>query len=111
MKVLDRLNRKITVENLWMYVVKSMLDKGEPVRAYEVRKMLREKFGLKVPSITVYTVVYRMAHEGLLEKRKVGSETLYYPTSLGYRALLEAVGLLRKTAEALSPSRSPDYSG
>jgi len=63
---LKRLSKKVTVENLWLYVLRMLIDR--PMYAYEIRKTLRERFGFSVATITIYFVLYRMAAEGLIEK-------------------------------------------
>ncbi len=100
-KALKRLKKKITVENLWIYILKAMLEYKKPIRAYDARKILRNKFNIRVPAITVYTVIYRMAREGLIEKVQIGSETLYQATSLGEKAFNEGVLLLENILSLL----------
>lgn len=100
-KALKRLKRKLTVENLWLYVINSILRRGQPVRAYTVRKMIREYHGLNVQTITVYMVVYRLAAEGLLEKITRDGETLYYVSEKGKNAYMAALDFIRETLEKL----------
>lgn len=109
-KALKRLKRKLTVENLWLYVINSILRRGEPVRAYTVRKMIREYHGLNAPTITVYMVVYRLVAEGLLEKITRGGETLYRVSDKGREAYMAALDFISKTLEKLQlpPSTGRD---
>ncbi len=101
-KALDRLKRKITTENLWMYIIKILMDEGKPLRAYTVKKKLCEKYGFKIPAITVYTVIYRMTREGLLEKKQVDSDTLYTVTKIGEEAFNDAINILKDTINKLT---------
>lgn len=98
-KAEKRLLRKLTVENLWMYIIAALKD--SPSHAYGVRVALREKFGINVPSVTVYTVLYRMVREGLLEVEEIGSTKVYGPTEKGLQALEGAKKLLRNVVEEL----------
>ncbi len=98
-KAEKRLLRKLTVENLWMYIIAALKD--SPSHAYGVRVALREKFGINVPSVTVYTVLYRMVREGLLAVEEVGSTKVYEPTEKGLKALEGAKKLLRNVVEEL----------
>ncbi len=99
-RALERLWRKLTTENLWLYVTRVLLDHG-PMRAYDVRKHIIRRFGFKPTTITVYTVVYRMAREGLLEKIVVDGDTLYRVSEKGARAFNEALELLDRVLESL----------
>ncbi len=99
-KALARLRRKITVENLWMYIVR-ILEKYGPMKAYEIKKKLVEEYGIKPATITVYIVVYKMRRENLLETVEVGGETLYRPTEKGLKALREAKAILDWARKAL----------
>jgi DNA-binding PadR family transcriptional regulator len=97
-----RLVRKLTVEVLWLYVARVLADSG-PMRAYDIRKAIESRFGFKPRAMTVYTVVYRMAAEGLLQPVKVGDSTLYSLTEFGRREFEAALGYLRRVVISLSP--------
>ena len=93
---LRRLRRKLTIENLWLYVVRVLLDK--PTYAYDVKRKIIERFGFKPATITVYTVIYRLEREGILEKTKEGT---YVVTSQGRRAYEEALKMIASVLEQL----------
>ncbi|MCS7128185.1 MAG: PadR family transcriptional regulator [Desulfurococcaceae archaeon] len=99
-KALERLRRSTTVGNLWMYIIKVLLDSG-PLKAYDIRKKLVEIYGLKPATVTVYSVIYRMTREGLLKKTNE-PETRYEVTSRGVKCLEKAVELLKELVEKLS---------
>lgn len=99
-KALTRLRRKLTIENLWMYVVR-LLERRGPLKAYEVKKWLEKDYGIKPATITVYIVLYKMRREGLLETIQVGGETLYKPSEKGLKALEEARKILEWARRAL----------
>jgi DNA-binding PadR family transcriptional regulator len=96
-----RLVRKLTVEVLWLYVARVLADSG-PLRAYDIRKAIESRFGFRPRAMTVYTVVYRMAAEGLLQPVKVGDTTLYSLTEFGRREFEAALEYLRRVVESLS---------
>ncbi|MCS7111113.1 MAG: helix-turn-helix transcriptional regulator [Sulfolobales archaeon] len=99
-RALKRLRRKITIEVLWIYIAKA-LKNSEPLKAYEIRKRLRELYGLRVSAVTVYSVVYRMHREGLLEKTSVGGETLYRLSERGLEELEKALELIESVTSML----------
>ncbi len=99
-KALTRLKRKLTIENLWIYIIKILIEHKE-IKAYDARKLLRTKFGIKAPSITVYGVIYRMAREGLIEKITRDNETLYRLTEKGLEAYREGIKLLENILQNL----------
>jgi len=98
-RALERLRRKLTVENLWMYVIAVLAEK--PTYPYDVRRRIEERFSFKPATITVYTVMYRMEREGLIAKRSDGT---YEVTEKGLATLREAIVLLQDTARMLSSS-------
>jgi len=96
-----RLVRKLTVEVLWLYVAKVIADSG-PMRAYDIRKAIEARFGFRPRAMTVYTVVYRMVREGLLQPVRVGDSTVYSLTELGRRELEAALEYLKRVVLGLS---------
>jgi len=100
-KALIRLKRKLTIENLWMYIIRVLTETG-PLKAYEIKKKLEEKYNIKPAIITVYVVIYKMTREGLLETVNIGGDTLYKPTEKGLKALGEARRFLDWVRESIS---------
>uniref|UniRef100_A0A7J3Z6W4 PadR family transcriptional regulator n=1 Tax=Ignisphaera aggregans TaxID=334771 RepID=A0A7J3Z6W4_9CREN len=99
-RALRRLRRKLTVEVLWLYIAKTLLS-SEPMKAYDIVKVLKDEVGLRVSTITVYGVVYRMAREGLLEVVKVGGENLYKLSEKGRVEFEKAVKFLEHVMQVL----------
>jgi DNA-binding PadR family transcriptional regulator len=99
-KALKRLIRKLTVETLWIYVVKVLMVYG-PMKAYDIKKKLYEFFGLKVPTITVYSVVYKLCSEGILEQVKTGSDVVYKVTDKGVAEYRKALGFIEDIVSKL----------
>ena len=100
-KALRRLRRKLTLENLWLYIIKALMASKAPLRAYDVKVMLRKMFNIKPATVTVYTVIYRMVNEGLLEGLRVNGETKYRVTDKGVKAFNEALEFLRNILNVL----------
>lgn len=98
-----RLTRKLTVENIWMYILRMLLER--PMYAYEIKKTIRDRFNLNVATITVYMVLYKMEGEGLIKKSvsKEGTRRQYYEiTPLGLETLKNGLIFLEKTLKNLS---------
>ncbi|MEL9908185.1 MAG: PadR family transcriptional regulator [Desulfurococcus sp.] len=96
-----RLVKKLTVENLWLYIVKILMEEGKPLKAYDIKVRLREKFGIDPPAVTVYTVVYRMSRDGLLSRRQENGEALYSVTERGINAFKNALVLIEEILSKL----------
>jgi len=83
----ERLVKKLTKENLWLYILRLLKDR--PMYGYEIVKAIKEKFKFSPATVTVYVVLYRMESEGLIKKVKeeksVGriGRAYYAPTEKG----------------------------
>jgi len=101
----ERLVKKLTVEVLWLYIVKMLLER--PMYGYEIAKEFRSKFGFSPARITVYTVLYRMEREGLLQSEYRGGlpgslgRRYYRLTEKGLEAFKKARGFLEGTLRSL----------
>ena len=100
-----RLVRKLTVENLWLYVL-SLLKEG-PLYGYEVAKRIEERFGFKPGRVTCYIVLHKLQSEGLIASVGTGADSegpqrkYYILTKEGEKALEIAKGFLKGLAERL----------
>jgi len=100
-----RLTRKITIENLWMYVL-SLLRDG-PLYGYEVRDKIFKKFGFRPGKITCYVVLYKLEKENLISSRKVDGKSkgaprrYYFITENGLREIEKAKKFLIELAGVL----------
>ncbi|MEM2905959.1 MAG: PadR family transcriptional regulator [Candidatus Bathyarchaeia archaeon] len=103
---LKRLAKKVTVENLWLYVLRMVIDR--PMYAYEIRKTLKERFGFSVATITVYFVLYRMAAEGLIRKTLRpptpgrADRKYYEATERGKETLAKGIEMLERAVRKLA---------
>ncbi|MCS6770007.1 MAG: PadR family transcriptional regulator [Candidatus Caldarchaeum sp.] len=95
----ERLVRKLTHENLWLYVL-TLLSR-RPLYGYEVRSMIEKEFGFKPGEVTSYVVLYRLERSGLIKvvnmaKGSRGPSRKYYTiTQKGVRTLEEAKRFLK----------------
>lgn len=105
-----RLVRKLTVENLWLYVL-SLL-KREPLYGYEVGEKIKKNFGFKPGKVTCYIVLHKLESEGLISSkhspektrttRSLGPQRKYYVlTAKGEKALERAKSFLKKLSQEL----------
>ncbi|MCD6235610.1 MAG: helix-turn-helix transcriptional regulator [Thaumarchaeota archaeon] len=100
-----RLTRKLTIENLWLYVL-SLLKK-EPVYGYEIREKIEKRFGFKPGKVTCYIVLHKLESEGLIASKKIDEESggpqrkYYVLTAKGERALQKAKSFLKRLAQEL----------
>ncbi|MCE4601390.1 MAG: PadR family transcriptional regulator [Desulfurococcales archaeon] len=100
-KPLKRLEKKLTVEVLWLYIIAVLLEK--PTYGYDVRRRIRERFGFKPATVTTYTVIYRLEREGLIEKKSDGTYTV---TEEGEMIFQEGVEMLGRVYQLLSSQAS-----
>ena len=96
---LRRLERTLTKENLWLYILSVL--KGKRVHAYGMGEELERAFGWKHGLITTYVVLYRLEAEGLISSEFVERRKYYSITKKGRRALADAKRMLSKLAKAV----------
>ncbi|GAB6946496.1 PadR family transcriptional regulator [Vulcanisaeta sp. JCM 16161] len=92
-KALNRLMTKLTKENLWIYVVKLLMER--PMYGYEIAKEIRERFNINITNVGVYVVLYKMERDGLVE-------TFVSNGSKMYRLRPETVGLWLRARDFIS---------
>jgi PadR family transcriptional regulator PadR len=99
----ERLVRKLTQENLWLYIL-TLLRQG-PLYGYEIRRLIEERFGFKPGEVTSYVVLYRLEKAGLIhvvnkERGSRGPIRKYYAiTPKGVNTLEKAKAFLKKLSE------------
>jgi len=101
-----RLIKKLTKENLWLYILKLLQDR--PMYAYEIYKTIHGQFGFTTATITVYVVLYKMQREGLIqiaeEKTAVGKpkRKYYRITEKGHQEYGKGILFLEETLGKLT---------
>jgi len=99
----QRLVRKLTKENLWLYIL-SLLKEG-PLYGYEVEKMIEKRFGFKPGKVTCYVVIYMLQKEGLIAVSQTVPSDVGPPRTY-YRITKKGEELLEKAKEFLDNLRA-----
>ncbi len=107
---LQRLQDKLTKENLWIYVLSILRER--PAYPYEISDLIEERFGWRPARVTAYIVMRSLKSKGYvrMSKRK-GEETgkmrnYYEITDSGKKLLEEGLGFLERTLDALKMGSS-----
>ena len=65
-KAINRLADKLTKANLWMYILKILLEKEEGIYGYEIKKDIEEQFGFQPATVSGYVILYKMKRDDLV---------------------------------------------
>jgi DNA-binding PadR family transcriptional regulator len=95
---LNKLVSKLTKENLWLYILAELAKK--PMYAYEIAKIIKEKYKIPTAKVTTYVVLYTMKREGLIEKR-IKSPSLSNPSRKYYGITEKGLNVLRDSRKFL----------
>lgn len=93
---LQRLQQKLTKENLWLYVL-SLLSERK-MYGYELRKTIKEKFGFSPAIVTAYVVLYKLQMGGYV-KTEWQKSPLGRPDRKYYSITEKGIELLKITKE------------
>jgi PadR family transcriptional regulator, regulatory protein PadR len=96
---MKRLRQLNTTDNLWVYVLRILMD--SPTHAYSIREEVRKRFGFRPGTVTAYKVLYLLGKSGLVEKRLEGRQKVYTITPKGEKALGDAIAFYRERAKVL----------
>ncbi|HJX24056.1 MAG TPA: helix-turn-helix transcriptional regulator [Candidatus Bathyarchaeia archaeon] len=102
----DRLVRKLTKENLWIYILRLLQEKD--MYAYAIKRILKERFAVNPATITVYVVLYGMERERLItaKEAKASSERpdrkYYKITDYGRETLTSGIAFMKETLDRIS---------
>ena len=105
----ERLVKKLTVENLWIYILSS-LRIGQKY-GYEIGRYIEKKYGFRPGKVTSYVVLYRLAKEGLVilkEEKKDGfgpPRKYYMVTKKGLKALKKGEKFLEIVLDRIKHER------
>ncbi|UCD72656.1 MAG: PadR family transcriptional regulator [Candidatus Bathyarchaeota archaeon] len=97
----DRLVRKLTKENLWLYILKMLVE--ESMYAYEIKKALVDRFNISAATVTVYVVLHKMEREGLIKTGKRMS-VLGRPDRIYYDITDEGIQTLQRGRDFINAS-------
>jgi len=95
---LNKLISKLTKENLWLYILAELAKR--PMYAYEIAKVIKEKYKIPTAKVTTYVVLYTMKREGLIEK-KIKSPSLSNPSRKYYGITEKGLNVLRDSRRFL----------
>jgi PadR family transcriptional regulator PadR len=95
----ERLVHKLTKENLWLYILKMLLE--QPDYPLGLKRRFKERYGFEPAGITFYTVLYRLKGEGLVTSKNEQGKTTYACTRKGEESLKMAVQYLEATSQKL----------
>ena len=96
---LVRLERSLTTENLWMYIL-SLLSR-QKMHAYAVMEEMEKQFGWKPGLITPYVVMYKLEEDGFIKGSDKGRRRYYYITPKGKELLKAARKRLKEMADVI----------
>jgi len=93
-KALKRLKKKLENEVLWIYFAHALL-RGGPATLSEIRRRLKEVYGIKANIVTLYAVAYKLEAEGLVRRASEGPR-VYELTEYGELQLKKAIVYLEE---------------
>ncbi len=71
----ERLRRKIEKENLWIFILRCLLDSKKT--GGEIRRELKEKYKLNIGMVTSYRVLYLLEKGGYVKIGKKNKKKYY----------------------------------
>lgn len=101
-KPVERLWKKLRLDNLWIWILKLLLEENK--YAYELRQQIKERFKFEPATVTSYAVLYRLERSGFVEestKSKTPNRKYYQITEKGREAFQQAESVLKATITEL----------
>ena len=96
-KAFKRLKKKISIDNLWIYILRLLMEKE--MYGYELRESIKTRFGFEPATVTSYTILYKLEKDQLVtshvkDNPEGSPDRKYYTiTEEGKKAMTEAKGL------------------
>ena len=81
MQFVDRLKDKVQKENLWFFILLLLSSKDR--YGYELRGLLKKKFGFWSGNVTAYRVLYNLERSGLVKAMMRDRRKYYGITETG----------------------------
>ncbi len=106
-KPVERLWKKLRLDNLWVWILKLLLEENK--YAYELRQEIKERFKFEPATVTSYAVLYRLERQGYVSeasRSKTPNRKYYEITDLGREAFNFAQRVLNGTMKELFDSES-----
>ena len=63
-KAYKRLTKKISIDNLWIYILRLLQEKE--MYGYELRDSIKKRFGFEPATVTSYTILYKLEKDNLV---------------------------------------------
>ena len=104
-KAYQRLVKNLTIDLLWIWVLKLLREK--PKYAYQLKQEIQERFNFSPATVTNYTILYLLEREGLVEKTEMRNSDeridrkYYVITKFGEVVMDDAELYLKQTYEKL----------
>ncbi len=96
---LKRLQKKLTVENLWLYILKLLSERE--MYAYEIPGKIKKRFGFELGNVTTYIVLYRLKSSGYVTTEWKERRKYYRITAKGRKVLKDGRDFIRKTLDSV----------
>jgi DNA-binding PadR family transcriptional regulator len=64
-KAFRRLKKKISIDNLWIYILRLLQEKE--MYGYELRQSIKQRFGFEPATVTSYTILYKLQKDELVD--------------------------------------------
>lgn len=104
-KAYQRLVKNLTIDLLWIWVLKLLREK--PKYAYQLKREIQERFNFSPATVTNYTILYLLEREGLVEKTEMRNSDeridrkYYVITKFGEEVMDDAELYLKQIYEKL----------
>ena len=99
-KAFKRLKKKISIDNLWIYILRLLIEKE--MYGYELKESIKNRFGFEPATVTSYTILYKLEKDELVtsyvkDNPEGRPDRKYYTiTEEGKKAMKEAKGLFEE---------------
>lgn len=96
---MKRLERNLTVELLWIYILSILKEKD--IHAYALREEIKRRFGFLPGNVSAYVVLYKLESRNFVKSKKIENRKVYSITDNGRELLKEARENIDKKQELL----------
>lgn len=63
-KAFKRLTKKISIDNLWIYILRLLQERE--MYGYELKESIKKRFGFEPATVTSYTILYKLEKDNLV---------------------------------------------
>ncbi len=96
----ERLKKLNTIDNLWIYILSILKEKE--IHAWQIPKLIEQKFNFKPGKITPYRVLYRLQEKGFVKSKIKDRKRIYKITEKGKKELEKAKDFYKKILSILN---------